>query len=354
MVIKRSTAPEVASLLADLRAGSDADREAAAARLAVIGTRAVEGLIAVLVSEPSAAVRASALSALEAIGDPRAIEPAFALLGETDPAVALPAAAVLRRALDSPRGTDVLERLATTALDTEAPQRTRLSALEALKGLSPKAMDPIRRALKNDASAAVRGAVAGTAGPTPEIDTADALREAAAGELPDDPDAVRRWLSGDTSALPLPVLHRLVQAIRGRENATDNAAGRVAWMTARAAAHQALAERGSRVALYDLREMIDAIPGAPVEMLAALERVGDASCLESIAAATVRLAAPGPADAPKNAGRTQAATWWRQHLITAFRTIVAREKLTERHTAVKRVRSRWPDLAIDLLGPPKR
>jgi hypothetical protein len=45
--------------------------------------------------------------------------------------------------------------------------------------------------------------------------------------------------------------------------------------------------------------------------------------------------------------------WWKQHLVTAFRAIAAREKLTERHAVVKQIRARWPEAAIDLLGPPK-
>ncbi len=354
MVIKRSTAPEVATLLQDLRTGPDGAREAAAARLSVIGTRAVDGLLAVLASEQAPGVRAAALAALEAIGDPRAIEPAFALLAEADPAVALPAAGVLRGALETTRGTEVLDRLATTALDPGAPERARLAALEALRGLSPKVIGPIWRTLKDDSSPAVRGAVGG-GGPTPEIDPTDALRAAAAGDLPDDPDAVRRWLGGDVASLSLPVLHRLVQTIRAREAAMGDPARRVAWMTARAAVHRALAARGSRVALYDLREMIDAAPAAPVEMLAALERVGDASCLEPIAAAYARLApgrAAGDDGAPSRP--TDATTWWRQHLATTFRAIAAREKLTERQVVVRRIRSRWPDAGIDLLGVAKK
>ena len=46
-------------------------------------------------------------------------------------------------------------------------------------------------------------------------------------------------------------------------------------MTARAAAHQVLAARGSTVALYDLRETVESGEPAPVEMLAALEVIGD-------------------------------------------------------------------------------
>ena len=55
------------------------------------------------------------------------------------------------------------------------------------------------------------------------------------------------------------------------------------WTTARAAAHVALAQRGSRLALYDLRESLERAAPLPVEFLTALSLIGDASCLEPIA-----------------------------------------------------------------------
>jgi hypothetical protein len=141
-----------------------------------------------------------------------------------------------------------------------------------------------------------------------------------------------------------------VEGTRAREGAVEDPARRAGWMTARAAVHLALAERDSRVALYDLRETIEREPAVPVEMLSALERIGDASCLEPIAAAYVRSSKPAGGQAPA----TAASSWWRQHLAGAFRTIAAREKLTERQAITKRIRSRWPDAALDLLGTPRR
>jgi hypothetical protein len=87
-------------------------------------------------------------------------------------------------------------------------------------------------------------------------------------------------------------------------------------------------------------------------MLSALERIGDASCLEPIAAAYVRASKPAGGQPPASA--SAASSWWRQHLAGAFRTIAAREKLTERQAITKRIRSRWPDAALDLLGTPRR
>ena len=57
-------------------------------------------------------------------------------------------------------------------------------------------------------------------------------------------------------------------------------------MTARAAAHFALAQGGSRLALYDLRETIEtAKQPLAVKFMAAVTAIGDATCLEPIAAA---------------------------------------------------------------------
>ncbi len=96
----------------------------------------------------------------------------------------------------------------------------------------------------------------------------------------------------------------------------------------RAAAHLALAVRGSRIALYDLRESLTAADARlPVEWLTALAVVGDATCLEPMAAAHARTADP----------------WWREHVADAFRAIVKREGLTRRHAVIKKIETRWSE-----------
>jgi hypothetical protein len=99
----------------------------------------------------------------------------------------------------------------------------------------------------------------------------------------------------------------------------------------------ALAARGSRIALYDLRESLESVSAAsaplPVEFLAALSTAGDASCLEAVAAAYAR--------ATHN-------TWWRDHLADAFKTIIKRERHTRRHAVVKKIEKRWGS-ALDQL-----
>jgi hypothetical protein len=346
--IKRSTATEVSSLLRDLQSDDDVARQAAVARLSIIGTRAVDGLIRTVASEASTGARTAALAALEAIGDPRAIEPALGALTGKEPALAGPAAGVLRVALDSLHGDDVLDRLTAVALDEGQPDHARLAALSALQALPARTTAPIWRKLQNDPNPAVRAAV-GPTGPDAEMAPPAALQAASDGALPDDPETLRRWITAGAAQVSLSVLHRLVESSRRQEATTGDPAGRIAWMTARAAAHLALAERGSRVALYDLRETIGSGMPAPVEMLRALEAIGDRSCLEAIAAAFARLT---PQAEPGNRQASESA-WWRQHLATAFRAIAAREKLTERQAVVRQIRARWPQAAIDLLGPPR-
>jgi hypothetical protein len=344
VVIKRSSAREVSSLLQDLERGPEAARDAAAARLSVIGTRAVEGLLALAGATSTIAARVSALAALEAIADPRAEESAFHWLEHGEPAVASAAAGVLRRLLDSPRGTVILDRLAAIVLDAARPDTARASALEALRDLSQAVTGPLRRRLAADPSPAVRAA-AGDAPAGPPAPTAAALLERAAeGSPPDRAADLRAAVLEAGRDAPLPTLHRLVGVIRAEEARQETTAeGRREWTTARAALHLALAERGSTVALYDLRETIEREAEGPVELLAALEMIGDAGCLEAIAAAHAR-----HSEGPGGEG------WWREHLASAFRAIVQRERLTERHAVVRRIRTRWPESAAALLPRQRR
>ena len=108
------------------------------------------------------------------------------------------------------------------------------------------------------------------------------------------------------------------------------------WCAVRAALHQALAGRNSRLALYDLRDSLLAAERLPVAFLAAMEEIGDATCLDTLAAAYDQSSRSGD-------------PWWRQHLAAAFRAIVQREGLTRRHAALKRVLTRWPDATADLM-----
>src|SRR5262245_37029476 len=107
-------------------------------------------------------------------------------------------------------------------------------------------------------------------------------------------------------------LQHLIDHVRAKEQREPDPGRRQEWRAVRGAMHQALAARNSRLALYDLRDsLMDAEP-LPVAFLAAIEEIGDASCLETLA---------GAYDASSRSGDT----WWREHVASAFRAIVQRE-----------------------------
>jgi hypothetical protein len=324
VAIRSSSAGAIDRLIADLSSERPVVRETALARLTVIGARAVVHLTA-LAGDADAPVasRVAALRALEAIGDARAIDAGARALGAGDKTIGVAAAGLLQRFLAGPRGAAVTDLLTARALDTLAPDAVRLAALVALEDVGPAALAPLWAALAADPSASVRAYVADTRRGA----RAEVTSEAGA-DLPADPEKLRRELSLGRTSVPLPDLHALVERIRARED-TERGAARAAWTRARGAAHVALARRNSRLGLYDLRESIEnAAAPLPVEFMAALSLVGDATCLESIAAAY--------AHAP------QGGDWWRDHLADAFHAIVARDRLTKRHAVMKRIQKRWP------------
>ena len=77
MPVRASASRTIDTLVGDLSSASGVSREAAVARLTVIGGRAVERLITLSQSNSSSFARIGALHALEAIGDPRALAPAL-------------------------------------------------------------------------------------------------------------------------------------------------------------------------------------------------------------------------------------------------------------------------------------
>ena len=75
MVIRISSARHIDTLLEDLTAGNAVAREAAVARLIVVGGRAVDRLSTLAaMTEAPAAARLAAFRALEGIGDVRALD----------------------------------------------------------------------------------------------------------------------------------------------------------------------------------------------------------------------------------------------------------------------------------------
>ena len=278
--------------------------------------------------------RAAAFRILEALADPRALNPALRAIADPDAAVAIAATGVARVFVRGARGAAAVDALAAAALDRGRPDTARLAALRALADLDPATIAPVLTTLADDPSASVRGAADAqrTRRRAADDNPGEILSRAAAQGLPDDPATLRHALVLAGNEGDLTLLLRIVERVRDRE-AQEPADRRREWMTVRAATHVALADRGSRLALYDLRESLEAADAPlPVEFLAAVSLMGDASCLESIAGAYARSA---------GSGRSQH-DWWRQHLAEAFRTIAARERLTRRHGVMKRIEKRWP------------
>jgi hypothetical protein len=346
VTIKRSPAGLIARLIADLGVEDEIQREAAIARLAIIGAPAVPHLKVAIARDARVSFRVAALRVLEAIGTNLALEPALDQLDAPEPEVAISAIAVVRRFLRSAEGPLALDRLAAVALDTERADQTRLAAIDALQDVGSRALEPVLSQLGQDRSPAVRerGLLSGRlvrSSVEPPADPVETMERHASGELPDIPAGVRALIASHGATTPLPTLHRLVGAVKAREAETASADRRLEWMAVRAAVHHTLASRQSSVALYDLRETLEAADGPlPGEFLAALEIIGDASTLEPIAKAYARAsAAPAPND------------WWRQHLAQAFRTILQRERAAVRSALMKRIRARWPEAAEKLSTP---
>jgi len=337
--IRASSFKQIDALLANLRSPDAVKREAAVARLTVIGSRAVERLIAFAESPgESAAARAAAWRALEAIGDPRALDPALHALSATglDADVGAAASGVARVFVRGPRSAAVVDRLTSVALDRSRSDSLRVAALRVLRTLESTTIAPLLASLAGDPSAAIateRDALNqrkkerkpfGRAKQQERDGGSRAIADAAE-SLGDGPDGLRAAIGRADDDVPLQHLARIVERVREREGA-EPPARRDQWRKVRAAAHVALARRGSRLALYDLRESLERrVETMPVDLATALSLIGDATCLEAIAAAHA-----------KTRDR-----WWRQHLADAFYTIVARERLTARSAILKKIGKRW-------------
>ena len=164
--------------------------------------------------------------------------------------LALAAASALRGLLDSPHGptgTDALDVLVGTALDPSAERRVRLAAFDALQGMPEGVRARVAEALQADPDPGLKARV----GDLPrDAAAADAVwQDALEGRLP---DTLRRAARRRADAC----------SRRGPECATANdpcrasprrcgrnAEKQMEWRTVRGTLHQALALRGSRVAV---------------------------------------------------------------------------------------------------------
>ena len=300
MPIVPSRSRETQALVARLSSARAAERETAVARLLLLGPRALPAVLAALPgSGPE--LRLCVLELLEHTGDPRAGAAVMALCRDPDGAVARRALALLPRYLE-PKAAATAARIAAGG-----PADLRLSAVRALCALHARglveALEPLLGVIldeKEDADFR-REVLASLHAVDPE--TAGTLREPLA-RTTREPEAV------DTSSLPalhtalegatdpqtlgmladaighlrsptsIPVLSRALERLRDLpRRARDEARAEVASRL-----HLALAALDSRIALFDLRERLTALPLlAGATLLEAAERIGELSLLPALA-----------------------------------------------------------------------
>ena len=297
----RRPSSDIDRLIADLQSSESIRRDAAVARLRILGSRALPRLIDLVASHESAVVRALALDAIEGIDDVRVIDVAYDALRDGDIEVVIAALGVLRRWVAEETGTRLLDAITAITVDRNRDARVRVAALAALSELPEHLVRPIR-----------------DQAPPPE----------SAGPSLDDPVQVREWIQAYGAGATLNTLHELVTRTREREHAESSSRLRSEWLQARGRAHQALAKRDSVVALYDLRETFEGATSAlPQSFLSTATAIGDASCLEPLA-------------------RTWAASGkdldWKHQLSMTATAIMRREKLTGRSAVVKKLRANFP------------
>lgn len=338
MVIKASSSTEIRGLVDALGADDDVQSEAAIARLGVIGGRALDRLTDAYAKTTSRRAHLAILRALEAIADDRSAPLARLALAEGGD-VGVAATGVLRALLSSAHATTAaaaLDSLVATILDGSRDRPLRLAAFDALvdvlRDMPPDLRTRVAEALENPASGP-RDFAGVTTMVDREAARAEAVwKDAVEGRLPDTPDHLREVLGTRGASAPLNTLRALIDAVRAKERDVDEAA-RHGWLALRGSLHQVLALRGSRLALYDLRESLEGAPARlPASFLAALHVLGDESCLEPLAAAWAA------------ADKTADGLRWRQQLAAAFKAITQREKITKRHAMMKRIAARWPGI----------
>ena len=297
----RSSARDVSRLVADLESDDSIRRTAAVARLRVIGERTIPHLARFIDSEADARARALALGALQDLRASRALDVALGAVDDDEPDVVIAGLAVLREWVAREDGTSALEAVTAIAVDDARDPRVRAAAVEALSELPEHLVRPLRERA-----------------PHPEVDWSSI----------DDPEAAQTWVDAHGASAAASSVHALIDRLRSQEQNESAAQRRMAWQRARGRAHRALAKRGSRLALFDLRETFDTTPKPlPEDFLMAVEALGDASCLEPLA----RAWAVAPYDPT-----------WRARVSTTAAAIAKRARLTARSAAMKRIRNQWP------------
>lgn len=335
MVRRSPSSHDITTLIAALASHVAVERDSAAARLTILGSRAETALTkAAADSATPLPARVGALRTLGAIGGPQVAHTAVSLLSTHDDALSLEAMEVLGGLVrgSGPAASQALDALTGLVLDPMSSTHRRLSALAALDGLPASLLQPLRQALGRDSSAEIRDALL----PSPARRVLDDMVERG---LPD-VGTFELALRDDGDATSITTLRKLVDLVRAREGAAAPPDA-LRWMTARGQLHQALAARGSRVAVYDLRETLErGAQPLPVGLLAAAAAVGDVTCLEGTATAWLSADTGDP--------------WYRDQLAEVFRAIVTREGVTRQHPTLGRLLTKHPTTAVLVATAPRK
>jgi len=342
-----SRSARIQELLGRLASASPAERDSAIAGLTLLGTRVVLPLGAFLAAA-SRTARLAALEVLDGIADRAALPPILELARDADDAVALraleaagdrpdPRTVEALAAILSARGpasrrraaaralarlqvaglVEALDPLAARLLDEREEAGLRVAILDSLltqePPLAPRTLRPLLRRLASSSDPELAARARSTAGEPVDDRLVEGLISPGVSA-----EATARTIAAlaRRGATAIPVLQSSLERLGPLRRAADAAS-----LRARAALHEALAALDSRVALYDLREAIEAHPRAVMPaLLRAASRVGDASVVPALA----RAVAEDTALLDGCAG--------------ALAAIVARERLRKTSAALKAVR----------------
>lgn len=331
MPIVASRSGDIQGLIVQLDDARSARRDSAVARLTLLGERVLEALLASL---PTATVtaRLGALSVLGNLENPRALPAVLRLIDDPDARVACLAADVAA-GLPDPRAVGPLSRALGSS--RTSLRRAAASALVALhaKGVVEALAPLLERLFDEREEASLRGLALDAVSLLPPRERRAILerlgvpsnRELARriGPLRDGLRPAREAKNADPTPegpAAIPRLRRLIDEL-GDRVAEGEPPGPIAEKKARA--HLALASLGSRIAVYDLREMLEARPClAAATLLQAAKLLADPALLPGV----VGLAAESPAHFDACA--------------EVFATVVTREKLRRSSRALKPVKSR--------------
>ncbi len=325
MPVRAARSSDIQRSLDHLSSSDAVTRESAVARLLLVGGRAIAPLRTLVAADTVATqTRIAALQTLGLLDQGEAVVAAISCLASSDDVLAAEAVEMLGRAILGGDREDVsdraLEHLTGLALSFGAPLDRRTRAVQLLRQLPEHVYQPVLDALEQTPS--LSGLSTSSApSPSPLISL-----WIAQGRLPLDEAAVVDAIDTEGRLASVTDLHRVIEMLRAR--AASAASDRAGWDRVRGEVHRVLAEQGSTLALYDLREALDntatlASPG----LLAAAQAIADVSCLASV---TLRWLEAG------------ADPWLRDQCERVFRSIVERERLRRNSAAMALLLKRWP------------